>query len=61
MSDTDKVSKNDAKKILREMISSGKSPEEIAKEKGMLIVNDMAKVAEVIDSILKANETAAQQ
>ncbi len=33
MADTDKVSKNDAKKILREMISSGKSPEEIAKEK----------------------------
>lgn len=61
MADTDKVSKNDAKKILREMISSGKSPEEIAKEKGMLIVNDMAKVAEVIDSVLKVNETAAQQ
>ena len=61
MADTEKVSKNDAKKILREMIASGNAPEDIAKAQGMLIVNDMAKVAQVIDSVLAANETAAAQ
>ena len=61
MADKEKVSKNDAKNILREMIASGKSPEEIAKEKGMLIVNDMAKVNEVIDAILSANQQAVEQ
>ncbi len=61
MSDTDKVSKSDAKTILREMISSGKSPEDIAKEKGMLIVNDMARVAEVINEILGNNSQAVEQ
>ena len=61
MADKEKVSKNDAKNILREMIASGKSPEKIAKEKGMLIVNDMAKVNEVIDAILSANQQAVEQ
>lgn len=61
MADTEKVSKNDAKTILREMIASGKSPEDIAKEKGMLIVNDMAKVNEVIAEVLSANGTAVEQ
>lgn len=61
MADTEKVSKNDAKTILREMIASGKSPEDIAKEKGMLIVNDMARVNEVIAEVLSANDQAVEQ
>lgn len=61
MSDSEKISKNDAKSILREMIASGKSPEQIAGEKGMLIVNDMAKAAEIIEEILSANKQAVEQ
>ncbi len=61
MADTENVSKNDAKTILREMIASGKSPEDIAKEKGFLIVNDMGKVKEVISAVLEENNSAAEQ
>ncbi len=61
MADTEKVSKNDAKSVLRYMIELGKGAEETAKEKGYLIVNDMGKVNEVIDAVLSANSTAVQQ
>ena len=61
MADTEKVSKNDAKAILRAMISEGKTPEKIAEEKGMLIVNDMAKAEEVIDGILSENSATVEQ
>ena len=61
MADTEKVSKNDAKAILRAMISEGKTPEKIAEEKGMLILNDMAKAEEVIDVILSENSATVEQ
>ncbi len=61
MSDTDKVSKNDAKDIFREMSDKGGDPETIAKEKGLLITNDTAKVVEVIAQVLAGNEKAVQQ
>lgn len=61
MADTEKISKNDAKAILREMIASGKTPEDIAKENGMLIVNDMAKVYEAIDGVISNNNQAVEQ
>ena len=61
MADAEKVSKNDARVILREMIASGKSPEQIADEKGMLIVNDMSRAAETIEEILSANKQAVEQ
>ena len=61
MADTDKVSKNDAKDIFREMSEKGGDPEAIAKEKGLLITNDTGKVNEVIDQVLAANEKAVGQ
>lgn len=61
MADTEKVSKGDAKQILRFMIESGKGAEEIAKEKGYIIANDTAKAEEVIDGVLAANQTAVEQ
>lgn len=61
MAETEKISKNDAKKILRTMIETGKKPEVIAKENGMLIENDMSKVSEVLDSIFKQNADTVQQ
>lgn len=56
MSDTDKVTKNDAKEIFREMAEKGGEPEDIAKREGMLIVSDTGKVLEVIEKVLAANE-----
>lgn len=61
MADTDKVSKNDAKTILRFMIETGKSPEDIAKENGFLIVTDMSKVDEIISAILAENSAVVEQ
>ncbi len=61
MADTDKVSKNDAKTILRFMIETGKSPEDIAKENGFLIVTDMSKVDEIISAVLAENSAVVEQ
>ncbi len=61
MSDTEKVTKNDAKEIFREMAEKGGDPEEIAKQRGMLIVTDTGKVNEVIDKVIAANEKAVNQ
>lgn len=61
MADTEKVSKNDAKKILRQMIETGKDAETIAKESGMLIVNDMAKAESAVDAVLSENIAAVTQ
>ena len=43
------------------MSEKGGDPEAIAKEKGLLISNDLGKVAEVIDKILSENEKAVAQ
>lgn len=61
MADTEKISKNDAKKILRFMVETGKKPLELAKENNMLIVNDLNRATECICKILADNpETVAQ-
>lgn len=52
MSDTEKVSKNDAETVLRFMIETGKSPMEVARENGFIIENDMGRVEETVDEIL---------
>jgi len=61
MADTEKVSKNDAKKILRLMIETGKDSETLAKENGMLIVNDMNKVSEILEKVFTENSSAVEQ
>ncbi|MBQ5316641.1 MAG: Asp-tRNA(Asn)/Glu-tRNA(Gln) amidotransferase subunit GatB [Oscillospiraceae bacterium] len=61
MSDTDKVTKNDAKEIFREMAEKGGDPEAIAKANGMLIVSDTGRVLEVIEQVIANNEKAVNQ
>ena len=61
MADTEQVSKNDAKKILRQMIETGKNAKTIAEESGMLIVNDTKKAEEIIVKILAENPEAVSQ
>ncbi len=61
MSDTEKVSKGDAKQILRLMIETGKGAEETAKENGFIIANDTAKAVEIVDEVLAKNTTAVEQ
>ena len=61
MADTEKVSKNDAKTILRYMIESGKDAETVAKENEFLISNDTGKVEEVITEVLANNANIVEQ
>ncbi len=61
MSDSEKVSKNDAKAIFREMVEKGGKPEDIAKSNGMLITVDTNKVNEVIDKVLSSNSAQIEQ
>lgn len=61
MADSEKIAKSDAKKILRLMIETGKDSESLAKENGMLIVNDMGKVNEVLEKIFADNASIVEQ
>lgn len=61
MADTEQVSKNDAKSVLRYMIETGKKPEEVAKDNGFIISNDTGKVEEVIAAVLAANQPIVDQ
>lgn len=61
MADTEKVSKNDAKSIFREMVENGGKPMDIAKAKGMLITVDTGKVEAGIDKILSENASQVEQ
>ena len=61
MSDTDKVTKDDAKVILRKMIETKEKPMDIAKKNGYIIEIDTGKTEAVIDKILSDNKTAVEQ
>ena len=61
MADTEKVSKNDAKTVLRLMIETGKSPNAVAEENGFVISNDTGKVTEVVEGILSENDAIVAQ
>ncbi|MCC8111152.1 MAG: Asp-tRNA(Asn)/Glu-tRNA(Gln) amidotransferase subunit GatB [Ruminococcus sp.] len=61
MADTEQVSKNDAKKILRTMIETGKDAKTIASEARMLIQNDTAKAKSTIAEVLEKNSEAVAQ
>lgn len=61
LTDKEKVSKNDAKKIFREMVETGKHPQEIAEKGGMLITEDLVKAESIIDEVLSGlTEQTAQ-
>lgn len=61
MSDDEKISKNDAKAVFREMVEQGGDPEDIAKKNGYIITIDTEKVESVISEILAANAPQVEQ
>lgn len=61
MAETDKISKGDAKTILRLMIETGEKPIDVAKKNGLLIEIDTEKVNTTIDSILTDNKATVEQ
>jgi aspartyl-tRNA(Asn)/glutamyl-tRNA(Gln) amidotransferase subunit B len=62
MAETEKINKSNAKDVFRALIEKPETDsEKLAKELGFIIETDMAKVTEVIDGVIKANETAVSQ
>ena len=53
---TDKISNNIGKKVLRDMFETGKSPEKIVKEKGLIQISDEGQLTEIVDKVLSENE-----
>ena len=52
----DKISNNIGKKVLRDMFETGKSPEKIVKEKGLIQISDEGQLTEIVDKVLSENE-----
>ena len=51
-----KISNNIGKKVLRDMFETGKSPEEIVKEKGLIQISDEGELEEIVDKVLGENQ-----
>lgn len=52
----DKISNNIGKKVLRDMFETGKSPEKIVKEKGLIQISDEGELEKIVDKVLSENE-----
>ncbi|NLY76862.1 MAG: Asp-tRNA(Asn)/Glu-tRNA(Gln) amidotransferase subunit GatB [Tissierellia bacterium] len=51
-----KISNNIGKKVLREMFETGKKPDDIVKEQGLVQISDESQLREVVSKILEENE-----
>ncbi len=54
--DDGKISNNIGKKVLREMFETGKKPEEIVKEKGLIQISDEGELKGIVEKVLSENE-----
>ena len=61
LAETGKISKDNRKIILREMIESGKKPETIAEEQQLWIKEDNELLEKTINGIMEANPKAVEQ
>jgi len=51
-----KISNNIGKKVLRDMFETGKAPEVIVKEKGLIQISDEGELKDIVEKILSENE-----
>lgn len=51
-----KISNNVGKKVLRDMFETGKAPEKIVKEKGLVQISDEGELEDVVEKVLSENE-----
>lgn len=51
-----KINNNTGKKVLREIFETGKDPETIVKEKGLIQISDESALKEIIEKVLNDNE-----
>ncbi|MBD5116610.1 MAG: Asp-tRNA(Asn)/Glu-tRNA(Gln) amidotransferase subunit GatB [Ruminococcaceae bacterium] len=59
--DTDKINKSNGKNVLRSMLESGKTADEICDEENLWIKEDLGQAEAVIDKILEDNPKAVEQ
>ena len=55
-----KITSAQGKEVFAEMLSSGKTPDEIIKEKGMEVVSDTGAIEAIVDSVIAANPKAIE-
>ncbi len=51
-----KINNNTGKKVLREMFDSGKKPDTIVKENGLIQISDEGAIKTIIEEVLNKNE-----
>lgn len=51
-----KINNNTGKKVLREVFETGKDPEVIVKEKGLIQITDESQILEVVEKVLSENQ-----
>ncbi len=59
--DSKTISKNIAKSVLEESLSSGKTPSQIVEEKGLKQITDTREIEKVIDEVIKENPKPVSQ
>lgn len=55
-----KISNNIGKKVLRDMFESGKSPEKIVEEKGLIQISDAGELEGIVEEILAENQQSIE-
>ncbi len=53
---SNKINNNTGKKVLREVFESGKDPEAIVKEQGLIQISDQSEILLIIEDVLNKNE-----
>ena len=61
MSDAERITKDSAKEIFKEMSEACSDPETIAEKRGLLISNDIGKAVGIIEKVISENERAVAQ
>ncbi|MDK2836426.1 MAG: aspartyl-tRNA(Asn)/glutamyl-tRNA(Gln) amidotransferase subunit, partial [Thermosediminibacterales bacterium] len=49
-----------AKTVFKEMIETGKRPEQVVKEKGLVQITDEGKISEIIEKVIKENPKSVE-
>ena len=55
-----KINNNTGKKVLRDMFETGKKPEEIVKEKGLIQISDEGELENMVEEILDKNQQSIE-
>ncbi|MCK9444704.1 MAG: Asp-tRNA(Asn)/Glu-tRNA(Gln) amidotransferase subunit GatB [Tissierellaceae bacterium] len=57
---SEKINNNTGKKVLKEIFDTGKDPETIVKEKGLIQISDESQVREIVEKVLEDNKQSIE-